>query len=286
MFKKSIFLLLIVIVVCVFICIYSLLGKELFNYSTQNVVFTCTTFFDCEKQDKWTPFCNAMDSILSLHSRATLDRIGLWLVINEYSDRASDWKAKVNSRYPFILFIQKEKDQKGQAVSLNLILDAITPYKYWIQWEESWYPERECLSRALLVLESTDITQIQMNKNIIDGKPEWLEHTTEFYFPKCYDDYCSINYTKIGKDFINSIEDARTVLSIEKHYLAWPLYSLRPSINRVSHYRALGYFNTSPDFWPFIFEWEYGRRFVNAGCKKAILKDGPVVRSKEHKSTY
>ena len=66
----------------------------------------------------------------------------------------------------------------------------------------------------------------------------------------------------------------------------WPLYSLLPSINRVSHNNC-GEFPADPRFWPFRFEWDYGRRWLLAGNTKAVLPDGPVVRDNSaHKSTY
>ena len=277
------------IIATIIICIAVYITTRLkFNELGRNVVFTCTTFFDCEKEDKWATFCNGIDRILALHSTETLDRIGLWLIVNEYSDKSVIvWAAKIKIRYPFMVFVQKEKNQQGQAKSLNLILNAITPYKYWIQWEEAWYPIRECFSRGLIILECSDVTQLQMTRSDLAGKADWIDNNgNEYsYSTECYGEYCFINYSEHGMDVINSI-DAQKLYDHSEWFSTWPLYSLRPSINRVRPYKALGYFNISPELWPVKFEWEYGRRFINSGCKKAVLLDGPVIRSKDHKSTY
>jgi len=92
----------------------------------ENTIFTCTTFFDFEKQDKWNCFCNAIDSILEKHTKDDLNKIKKWIVVNEYSKKPKkDWVAIVNEKYPFIEVIQKTKENTGQASSLNIILEKI-----------------------------------------------------------------------------------------------------------------------------------------------------------------
>jgi len=68
--------------------------------------------------------------------------------------------------------------------------------------------------------------------------------------------------------------------------VAWPLYSLLPSINRVRDYLWLGEFSEDPALWPVKFEWDYARRWWARGNKKAVLSDGPVYRPGKHISTY
>jgi hypothetical protein len=69
-------------------------------------------------------------------------------------------------------------------------------------------------------------------------------------------------------------------------YEKWPLYSLRPSLNRVSEYSDLGYFNTDPKYWPYLFEFMYGVTFVEHEKVKAIMVDSPYKRVQGHVSTY
>jgi hypothetical protein len=87
-------------------------------YKPKKTIFTCTTFFDFEKQDKWTAFCKAIDSILEKHDEQTLKQIDKWLIVNEYSaSPKADWIYKVKERYPFITVMQKDSKDKGQAAS-------------------------------------------------------------------------------------------------------------------------------------------------------------------------
>jgi hypothetical protein len=65
----------------------------------------------------------------------------------------------------------------------------------------------------------------------------------------------------------------------------WPLYSIRPSINRVSDF-TFGKFSENPKFWPLKFEIEFGNRWMKQNNIKAIFVEGPVTRKKTHVSSY
>ena len=117
------------------------------NKKYKKIIFTITTFFDFNI-DNWLLFCNSIDNILHFHSGicAFLD----FYVINEFSDNhKQDWKKIINQKYPFIHFIQKTEEFKGQSDSLNLILSIIKSYTYWIYWnissDEVWEISREFL---------------------------------------------------------------------------------------------------------------------------------------------
>lgn len=249
-------------------------------------IFTCTTFFDFEKQDKWAAFCRAMDSIVAQHTPETLGRIDRWLVVNEYSAAPkADWRKRVRARYPFIDFVQKGVGEKGQAASMNRILREIDGYDYWIHWEETWYCEKPCLDRMLVAAEETGLAQIQVTR--LKGAPNWSQSP---HHPR------EAVRTRSGLELIRvhpSVEtDKYSRMSVAEAfegdvYAHWPLYSLLPSINRVSVATTVGRFSTDPDLWPVKFEWDYARRWLAAGGTKAILPDGPVVRDEAgHKSTY
>jgi hypothetical protein len=251
----------------------------------QTTIFTCTTFFDFEKQDKWAAFCKAMDSILQQHDAETLGKINKWIIVNEYSPNPKrDWSTTVSERYPFCVLIQKGPSQKGQAASLNILLEYVQYFTYWIHWEETWYCRRPCLDRMFDVIESTEISQLQVTQH--KEKPNWLDSDahprelletprgTAYYRIRPSpgtDEFCKKPITEYNNEFIGR----------------WPLYSLLPSINRCSAVKSLGEFTTEPKYWPFKFEWDYGRRWLLAGNTKAVLPDGPVVRNNSaHKSTY
>jgi hypothetical protein len=251
----------------------------------KTAVFTCTTFFDFEKQDKWIVFCKAMDSILQQHNPEILGKINKWIIVNEYSPNPRrDWVAAVAERYPFCEIIQKGSNQKGQAASLNIILKKIKPFTYWIHWEETWYCRSPCLDRMFDVIEKTQISQLQVTQH--KEKPNWLDseahprelletqHGTKYYHIQPSPgtaEFCKKSINEYNNEFIGR----------------WPLYSLLPSINRTADVVSLGEFSTDPKLWPFKFEWDYGRRWLLAGNTKAVLPDGPVVRDNSaHKSTY
>jgi len=257
----------------------------------ETVIFTCTTFFDFENKDnqnKWNCFCNAIDSILEKHTQDDLNKIKKWIIVNEYSESPKrDWVAAVHEKYPFIEVIQKTKENIGQARSLNIILEKIKKYTYWIHWEESWYCKLPCLNRMFDVMHNTNITQLQCTQE--NGMPSWIRSNpnlhplsktingTEFYElnPNSAETYENLNkkISEFYKNFSSFINN-------------WPLYSLRPSTNRVSGYK-FGDFSTQPEYWPFRFEWDFGRRWLLAGNTKAVLPDGPIMRNEEsHVSTW
>jgi hypothetical protein len=253
-------------------------------FKPATTIFTCTTFFDFEKQDKWAAFCKAMDSILEKHSPETLQKIQRWVIVNEYSETPkADWKSRVAEKYPFIECIQKTANQKGQAASLNIILQQIKGYTYWIHWEETWYCRAPCLDRMMDVITTTSISQVQCTQH--KEKPNWLDsetHPNELKRTPKGTAYYQI-YPAPGTEtwLRKSMDDYGN--GVIAH---WPLYSLLPSINRVSHNNC-GDFPADPKYWPFRFEWDYGRRWLLAGNTKAVLPDGPVVRDNSaHKSTY
>ena len=266
----------------ILLCIFVIIVVSLL-YSTRRsgTIFTCTTFFDFQKQDKWEPFCHAMDSILAMHSRNTLARIDRWLIVNEYSEMPQcDWAERLRLRYPFMELIQKTEAQKGQAASLNIILDEIRPYEYWIHWEDAWFPRRECLQRAFDIMDTTDIVQLQMTQH--KDAPNWLdagEHRVE-YNPS----FCRIYASDKMPPYLLR-EPASLKENWDESMQFWPLYSLLPSVNRASHY-TFGYFSPDPALWPILFEWDYARRWYWNGGKKAVLPDGPVIRKTTHISTY
>lgn len=250
----------------------------------RTTIFTCTTFFDFAKQDKWAAFCRAMDSIQQHHTPQTLQRINQWVIVNEYSPNPKrDWSQAVQERYPFLEFVQKGPTDKGQAASMNMILQRINGYTNWIHWEETWYCRRPCLDRMFAVMDTTHISQLQVTQH--KEKPNWLDSDLH---PRV------LRTTANGIQYYE-IHSAKGTVQIIQRPIAeysnecvqfWPLYSLLPSINRVSHNRV-GHFSTNPNHWPFIFEWDYGRRWLQAGNTKAVLPDGPVVRDNTaHTSTY
>ena len=244
------------------------------------ILFTCSTFFDFKTGDRWTRFCNAMDSLRRHHSHETLAKIDKWIVINEYSPNPiDDWSSKIKNRYPNIHFYQKGATEKGQARSMNIILEEVKMADLWIHWEEAWSTRTPFLDDAIRYMEENrELTQLQFTLH--EGQVNWLDVSPERI-------HCDGRLCKIDPagDTDESIKQSPHKLT-KANFDSWPLYSLLPSINRASHYTNLGHFSEDPKLWPIRFEWDYARRWYTAGGKKAVLKDGPVWRPGQHISTY
>ena len=134
------FILLILILIIILIIIRLKLFIKIDNFENKKIILTYTTFLDFKKKDKFKCLIKSIDSIISNHTNSELNIIDKFIIINEYSDNPlNDWAKIIKEKYPFIEFIQKNKNQRGQVYSLNMILDIISEYEYWIHIEESWY---------------------------------------------------------------------------------------------------------------------------------------------------
>jgi hypothetical protein len=276
------FIAIITILIILVIVAYKYLFRSKESAYNNKVIWTCTTFFDFEKKDRWTAFQSCMDSILKMHTPDELRLISKWIVINEYSkEQKKDWALLMRQKYPFIQFIQKTAGQKGQAKGLNMILDIIKDYKYWFHWEETWNTRAPFIARTINTMnKNTDITQLQLTYN--NNKADWSDVEEER--KHCNGDLCRIDPHKKTPQFLHKNPDKLDLKSLVPY---WPLYSLRPSINRVSFYMSdVGKFPEDPKLWPYLFELHYSIRWLAAGAVKAIYTDPPVYRQSEHISTY
>jgi len=249
--------------------------------SNKKIIFTVTTFFDFKKEDKWQTFCNGMDSIFKYHP--SIENFIDFYIVNEYdSNPREDWGAKLKEKYPFMNLEQKSSELKGQGKSLNYILDLIEPYEYWIHWEEAWFATRSFLFDAIQIMNDTNITQLQFTK-----EGNWTHWQDKINVNNCQltpnnNPYCVIDYNL--EDYpLPDLDHEFT--HDEWMAVKWPLYSIRPSINRVIEYR-FGKFSENPQYWPLKFEMEFGNRWMKHGCVKGIFSNGPVTRKSSHVSTY
>ena len=258
--------------IAIFILFYSyqkLTNPEVFAEKKSNIIknkkiiLTIPTYLDFPDEDKWECLYTAIDSILyhEPHIKAFID----FYVINEYCENPrEDWKTKVTQKYPFVTFIQKTSDLKGYENTLNIILDLIKTHVYWIHLEESWYSIRPFIMDAMHIMDNSKITQLQFSK-VLDGtkygRTDWIEKVIEtncHRIPR-YNNYCMISNTETDTK---------------------PLYSLRPSINRVKDYN-FGKFNVSDKF-----ETEFGERWMKKNYVKAIIMEGSAARKMTHVSCF
>ena len=75
-------------------------------------------------------------------------------------------------------------------------------------------------------------------------------------------------------------------------WCAWPLFTLKPSINALDHYLTQPggaglRFDEAPDMWPLKSEFEFGKQLVNgAGFSKGVIEPPACVRHAKYTSTY
>ena len=237
--------------------------------------FSCTCYL--AKNGKYEELVTALESIQKYADISFKH----FVIINEHDIKNTENQINlIKKRFPEIKFINKSESDKGQARSLNIILDMLkeSKCKYWIHWEEGWYltgTNRKLFKDACQVMESNPhLSQLQLTndwrnleKSRLSIKKDYIEVLP--FRPISYFPWNSYRHLK-------------------KYRKQWPLYSLRPSINRTADFVAIGKFDESPLKWPFEFECDYGFRFLANGCRKGILKkfNNDVKRNPKHISTY
>jgi hypothetical protein len=232
---------------------------------SDGVIFTMTCYLDFELQERWHRVARALRSVQTLHRP---DMISRWVVVNEYSAKPrQDWAFKFAAEFPHVEFVQKAAADAGQARSMNMLLERVraSGCAWWVHWEEAWFASRECLERGLDVMRNSNVSQLQMTR--LNGQVSWMDtrasRRTSRVTPQ------GTAYTLVARGPAGE----------------WPLYSLLPSINRVSSFDGVPDFPTDPELWPWTFESMFGQAWLDKGAVKAVLDDGPVVRDMEHVSS-
>ena len=273
--------LLLLIYVAIFILyIYDIIvNKKIETFEQeQKIIFTCTSYISFE--NKFEELQKALDSFIEYNSN-DLHLISEFLIINEYSeDKDIDNKLNIlKSKYPMFKIIHKTEDQKGQAKSINMIIDHLkeNKYKYWLHWEESWYCTKPILKKAYNIMENSNISQLQFIKawlNVLHRKD--INH-------KIFQDHIEIKPTNNLIKLWNNTPPTTLWYS----GILWPLFSLSPGIDRVENILKVGYFSEDPKKWPVQFEFEWALKWVNMNnIIKGVFKNPVVFRKKTHISTY
>lgn len=264
----NIFIIIIIFLITLVILLKT--GKKEDYKEEKKVLFTCTSYLALD--NKFEELYKGLFLFFKLNDYNSVNE---FIIINEYSEiNTTDKINYLKEKFPQIQFIQKKKEERGQAYSLNIIINYLKEknYDYWIQWEESWFPNRKFLKDAINIMNKSNIDQLQFTNDWFD-----IEEERKHYFKKYIEiDKISGNYSDENINFWNWRTDIRK----------WPLYSLRPCINRVKTMLPIGYFNNSPEKWPVQFEFEYAYKWVQQGLRKGIMRNPPVERKKNHKSSY
>lgn len=196
------------------------------------------------------------------------------IVINEWSPDADTHRAFMRQHYPTVRFLQKGVEDAGQARSLNILVrDHLlhSPKKFWVHWEDSWVCTRPFFPDAVrLMNRHPHVCQLQLTGDWHDGNNK--------------DDGLTILRPPPRHEW-----DKDAYRHEPLDLAGWPLFSLRPSINRLSFFQRHAtdfYFLEHPHLWPLRFEWEFGRLFLRNGGVKAVANRAYATRVRGHKSTY
>lgn len=242
-----------------------------------NVLVSVTTCLHLPR--KYENVCNLLQSVVQSHTNEDLEMVNTFLLVNEYSDPPPTYKTtQLQRTFPFLTVVNKEKHQKGQAFSLNTILDFVrsTPCKYWVHVEESWVVTRPFLREAVQFLESQpSIHQLQLYT-----ASYYVNHTRTSLGGEKYAEQVALNS---GVD-VQGVEPTRW----QDYSYAWPLFSLRPSVNRAEFLRTNNHltFSTDPTMWPVSFELKFAKQWCLDGGNMAAVLQPVVSRQENHVSTY
>ena len=203
-------------------------------------------------------------------------RIREYLVVNEYDEGLTFWwmVCVLNS----LNALQKGPADKGQARSLNLILGLLRQhrYTYWVHWEESWYCTGRFIDDAMVILDTTQISQV----NLKDNHWHWRDDRRKHLKYTDYSKYVHIQPRR-RRDY-----QKRRQMPWHDDLNWWPLFSLMPGVDRVAHILRAGEFDTSASKWPIIFVYEFAHRWLSAGGTVGTLRQSHIQRNPNHRSTY
>jgi hypothetical protein len=222
---------------------------------------TLLTFSACmSHRNRRDRLLAAVESVFA-HNKRSL--VGECLVVNEFDEnRQEDFAPLVLGKEPTIQFIQKSKQDRGQARTLNMILDRLQWYDLWIHWEEMWMCVRPFIEESIEIMrQQPDLTQLQV---AYKPEPSW---TPDRRIAKTTSGGLPYEQILIGKD----AERMRSAKREDWAHLEWPLFSLMPGVNRAQFCRrVVGRFSEDAALWPVTFEFEYGLRWLLRGGIKGI----------------
>ena len=135
----------------------------------EKILLSCTTFLS--KENKYEQLTTLLDSLIK-YNKNDFYLIGKFLIINEYSRDTDAIISRLKSKYSLFTFINKSESQKGQARSLNIIIDFLKKdtLKYWLHLEDSWICNGSFLKDVYNIMENTNISQLQFTKDWFDVK--------------------------------------------------------------------------------------------------------------------
>ena len=252
------------------------------KHENNNILFSCTTFLKNDK--KYEILIRALDTFIK-YNKEDLYLINEFLILMEYTDNNKLYLDKLRKKYPAFTFINKNENQKGHSKSINMIIDNLSDYKYWLHWEDSWYSIGSIVKKAYDIISNTKVNNLQFTERDVLYKMPQINN--EFLECKFKQDFKMIKANDKLKDIWRDWEMNCMDWSVWKKFGLWPFYSLRPSIIDVSTVLKSGYHNEDYDKWPFQCEFEWSLKWVRRNnIVIGIMKDIYVIRDSDHESTY
>lgn len=252
-----------------------------------SIILTSTTYF--RRQFGIAEFISNLGTLYQHHkSFNSFDKI---VVVNEFSEEQVK-NVKKNTEllcreFPRLQFIQKQKHEFGQANSLNMILAHLKDFDFQLHWEEGWICTRPFINDALAVMNESNISQLSVTSDYLDHdcRLAAIEHFggVEIQALRQHPGFSSIDiHQYIDETRIKLLYSRLSRYPIE----LWPLYSLRPAINRIGFLESLPPFSTDNKLWPWRFELLYAMHWVQAGGTKAALLPSAANYSSNYASTH
>jgi hypothetical protein len=232
------------------------------------ILFTITTYLALDR--KFDEVNCALETFFKFENT---NKIKKYLLINEYHEKdTSHLLNQIKKKFPKLIIYQKKENEKGQVFSLNIIIKLLKlgDFNYWIQWEEGWFVNQSFIQNGINIIHNENLDQLQFSYMDWHDQDNKIKKNGYYLIPSRgnnYYDNAKSNNERTGK---------------------WPLFSLRPSINRVSKILEIGYFkkNSPNEMWTQKFEYDYSYKFMEKkGIKGSIIGDY-VFRNKNHYSTY
>lgn len=251
-------------------------------------VLTCTTFF--RKDFSITHFIENFQTLFS-QDPGLLARLDSIHIVNEYSEenlaKEPYYREQLATHFPTAIFFQKPEVLYGQAHSLNYLLDQCAEADYQIQWEEGWICTSPFLDTGLFLMEQDLHEQLGFSdcwRESILLQPAIVESITQISYRSLVIDP---RFKTLDIDFSETQRLGKILALLNRVDInLWPLYSLRPSINRMSFLKKLGRFNTHPTLWPVRFEYLYSVNWHSQGGRKAYLAQVCARRSDNKQTTH
>ena len=253
------------------------LSKNKKTLNNAKIMFSITT---CNKFDS---FEKTMNSFLNCCN--DFEKIDYWLCVDENSSQED--RNKMKKTYPFLNFIWKTEQERGQYNTMRIIHNHVTQnnIEYLLHLDCEWHfiQKRNYITDAVKILgENTKLGQVIFNNHYGEIEPYHkkckgglLKKTKEcmrYYVHEYYTN--GTNDTKEYKDFLLRNKGLNTICN-------WPHFSLNPSLLRVHALKDVGIFCNTIDL-----EFQYGMEYTTKGYKSAFFDSFCALRTGEKTMKY